>query len=562
MTTPEGSSTKRLTSRRPKIPAEISRPLFASPSPTPTKVGGKLRWNQANVDRVLQFSRMLKGTKGRWRGVPLELMDWQIHYVVAPIFGWEIWSEEHSRWVRLIRSAYIEVPRKNGKSTLCSALALFLLAADREPGAEIYSLAGSKEQARIILNPAIEMVNACSPLAKRLECWPGRGSIVAPATGSILKALSSDAGLQHGLNVHGALVDELHVHKSRDQVDAMESGQGSRVQPLTITITTADDGDDTTIYSEKRTYAERVAGGLVSDPTHLVAIYAAPADAEWTDETVWAQANPGLGVTVGLDYLRSQARRAKELPAAENTFRRLHLCQRVKQATRWISLGAWDVTAGMVDEGSLVGARCFGGLDLSSRRDLAAFVLVFPTPGGRVVLPRFWLPSGALELDKRKLLRPTFEAWARQGWLKIIPGEALDYSVIRDRILADAARFELVEVAYDRWGAEQLAGQLETAGVVAWAIPQTTTRMNEPSRALEDDVIDGRVIHGGHPVLRWCVDNAVIEEDGSGRIKPSKRRAKERIDGVVALVNAIAAELRPREDAGPSIYESRELVVL
>ncbi|MGE5590172.1 MAG: terminase large subunit, partial [Bacillota bacterium] len=403
---------------------------------------------------------------------------------------------------------------------------------------------------------AKNMVEASPALRKRVQVY--RRSLVVPKTGSIYKVLSSDAPHQHGLNAHAVVFDELHAQPDRELWDVMASSMGARRQPLMLAITTAG-FDKNSICYEVWSYAQAVAAGTVTDPTFYAKIYAASPKARWDDPKTWAKANPSLGATVTEEFLQQEAERARHSPAYQNTFRRLYLNQWTEQETRWLDLDRWDACAGVVDPASLAGQECFGGLDLSSTTDLTAFVLVFPRPDGSyVVLPEFWAPEAtATEAERRD--RAPYTAWAREGYLHLTEGNAVDYAAVADRIRELGERYRIREIAYDRWNASMLVQQLQADGATVIPTGMGFASLSAPSKLLETLLLQGKLHHGGHPVLRWCAGNVAAEQDAAGNIKPSKAKSRERIDGITALVLALSrAAVQPQE----SPYEERGVLIL
>jgi phage terminase large subunit-like protein len=513
------------------------KPLWQTPLP-PDVPGA---WfDQAAVDKVVRALRALRHTKGKWAGLPVELEPWQLEHIVGPIFGWK-----HPDGTRIIRTAWIEMPRKNGKSTVASGLALVLLCADGEQGAEVYSAAGSRPQAQIVFDEAKKMARATPALSKRLRLLAGTISVLK--TGSRYQALSRIAEAAHGLNVSGAIVDEVHVHKSRHLIDAIETGTGARRQPLVIFLTTADDGDETTIYAEKHNYTVQLAKRVVSDPTFYGVIWAAEEADDPFDERTWRKANPGLGTTVSLDYIRQEAHRAKMLPAYLPTFLRLSLNRRVRSENRALNIADWDASAGLVVEDQLAGRMCYGGLDLASTLDIAAFVLVFPGEGGTYdLLCRFWTPAATIAERARRDQVP-YQLWVDQGLMTATPGEVIEYAAIEQEIGKLGERFNIREIAYDRWGAQQMRQNLEGAGFTMVDTGQGYASMSAPTKELLKLVISKQLRHGGHPVLRWMADNLVVRTDAQGNQKPDREKSRQKIDGMVAAIMALDRATRHEE---------------
>lgn len=527
-------------------------------TPLPPDVPGAW-FDQMAVDKVVKALGQLRHTKGRWAGMPLELEDWQLQHIVSPIFGWKHpLDADPSAGIepgsRIFRTAWIEVPRKNGKSTVSSGLALVLFSADGEAGAEVYSAAGSKKQAGIVFEASRRMALASPSLRDRLQI--NAESLVAPRNGSVYQALSRVAEAAHGLNVSGAVVDEVHVHKSRHLIDAIETGTGARTQPLIIYLTTADDGDETSIYAEKHNYTIRLAERVLTDPSFYGVIWAAEESDDPFAETTWRKANPGLGTTVSLAYLRQEAKRAQSIPAYLPTFLRLSLNRRVRSENRALNIADWDATAGLIVEAQLAGRICYGGLDLASTLDIAAFVLVFPGEDETVdLLCRFWTPAETIAERSRRDQVP-YQHWVDQGVMTATPGEVIEYAAIEHEIGRLGERFNIREIAYDRWGANQMRQNLEGAGFTMIDMGQGYASMSAPTKELLKLVISKRVRHGGHPVLRWMADNLVVRTDAQGNQKPDREKSRQKIDGMVAAIMGLDRATRHQEPK-KSIYEER-----
>lgn len=540
----------RKKARSTSEPPPKGAPLWQTPLP-PDVPGA---WfDQAAVDRVVKALRALRHTKGRWAGAPFELEDWQLEHIVSPVFGWK-----HPDGTRIFRTAWVEMPRKNGKSTVASGLALVLLCADGEQGAEVYSAAGSRDQARIVFDEAKKMARATPALSKKLRLLAGTISVLK--TGSRYQALSRIAEAAHGLNVSGAIVDEVHVHKSRHLIDAIETGTGARTQPLVIFLTTADDGDETSIYAEKHNYTIQLAKRVVADPTFYGVIWAAEEHDDPFSEETWRKANPGLGTTVQLAYIRKEAQRAKAIPAYLPTFLRLSLNRRVRSENRAINIADWDASAGLVAEDKLAGRVCYGGLDLSSTQDITALLLAFPDDeGGYELLCRFWTPEATLAERERRDQAP-YRLWVDQGVMIATPGPVIDTRQVAQQVIRLADRFDIREIAYDRWGASETRLNLEDAGLTVVEMGQGYASMSAPTKELLGLVLSKKLRHGGHPVLRWMADNLVVRTDPAGNLKPDKEKSRQKIDGMVAAIMALARA--SHNGHGKSVYEDEGLLVI
>ena len=431
---------------------------------------------------------------------------------------------------------YIEVPKKNGKCTLFSGLSLYLLCGDGEAGAEVYSAAVDRDQASIVYNEAANIVEASPALSGRLAVVRSTKRITYHRNRSFYKALSADVPAKEGLNAHAVLVDELHAQRTRDLWDTLRYAGASRRQPLHLSVTTAG-FDRFSICWEQHQYAEQVLQGVITDPAFFAFIAAAGPEDDWTDPEVWQKANPSFGITVNADQFAEDCKEAQESPAKENSFRRYRLNQWTEQDVRWLSAEKWDACEGV--PGDLDGRDCYGGLDLSSTTDLSAFVLVFPNDDGSFdILAYFWVPEeGAKRRARRD--RVPYEQWIREGYIEATPGEAIDYDRIRNEIKELGERYSIQSIALDRWNATQLSTQLASDGFEMVAFGQGFASMSWPTKKLEELVLSGRLRHGGNPVLRWMAGNASIETDAADNWKPSKKKSRERIDGIVALIMAL-----------------------
>ncbi|MFE4609989.1 terminase large subunit [Streptomyces niveus] len=499
--------------------------------------------------RAIAAIESMKHTKGRWGGTRLKLAPWQKVWIIAPIFGWLWFDPELGRAVRVARTVWIEVPRKAGKSTLSSGIGLVLLLADREIGAEVYAAAGSLPQAERVFDDAKRMALTSRAIRGRVEVL--RGLIRVPRTGGVFRALSKIAETAHGLNVSGAIVDEVHVHKRRDLIDAIETGTGARDQPLVVFITTADEGTEGSIYDEKHTYTRRCADNVISDPGHYGVIWAAEeGDDPYTEET-WRKANPGLGVSPSLAYMRREAAKAKSTPSYFPTFCRLSLNRRMRSSSRWLPLPVWDANAGAVDEQRFRYRRAWGGVDLSAVSDLSAWVLAVESrkPGVELeLISRFWLPEERIDELEAQLQVP-LKQWAADGLLTLTEGDAIDYGAIEKQIIADCRRLDVQRISYDRMFAGQLVQRIEqkTRGVDVVPVAQTYLGMSPGSKELERLLREGRIHHGGNPIMRWNASVVEVYRDGNDNlrpVKPDRGKSSARIDGIAATVMALDGYVR------------------
>lgn len=500
---------------------------------------------------VAFFEKLLVHSKGEWAGKPFKLQDWQRDDIIRPLFGWK-----RADGTRRYRNAYIEIPRKNGKSTLCAGLALYLLFADGEPGAEVYSAAADKDQARIVFGEAQAMVEASPALSEHGKVL--RNSIVIHSERSVYRVISADAYTKHGFNAHGIVFDELHAQPNRELWDVLNTSTGARRQPMMVMITTAGVYDPESICWEQHEYARQVLSGVIDDPYYFAYIAAADDTDDWTSPVVWAKANPGLGETIKLDYLEGECKRAMASPAYQNTFRRLHLNQWTAQEERWLDMTAWNACARKFPD--LKGRTCFGGLDLASTTDIAAFVLCFPPEGDDEpywLMPFFWIPQDNL-IERVRRDRVPYDAWVRDGLLNVTPGNVIDYYYIEQTIRQLATDYRIEEIAFDRWGATLIYQRLEEARQTMIQFGQGFASMSPPTKEFLKLVLSQRIAHDGNPVLRWMADNVVARQDPAGNIKPDKSKSRSKIDGIVAGIMALDRALR----YAPSIYESEGIKTL
>lgn len=516
------------------------------------------------VDKVLRSFSFLRHTQGRLAGQPLHPDPWQIAYIIAPVFGW-VRRNEHGTMVRVVRTLYSELPRKNGKSTLAGGLALYLTGADGEPGAQVVAAASTKEQAGFVFAPVKKLAESAPALRGRFR--PLTGKILHPRSGSYFSVISSAAEAQHGANLHASVVDELHIHKTPDLVETLETGTGSREQPLTIFITTADAGKPNTIYARKRKYIEQLARGVFRDPSTFGVVFALPQNADPLRPANWPKANPGYPISPTHDYLEIAAKKARNSPAELAAFKRLHCGQRTRQNTAFIDLRNWDKNAGSpIDESTLVGRPAYGGLDLGSVSDLTALAWLFPAEDrseGYDVIWRFWTPEDNLE-ELNKRTADSAALWVKEGWLSLTPGNVTDYDFIKEQILADCERFDVQTIGFDRWNAMQLANDLTAEEVPLVRVGQGYMTQSPALKEALRLVLKGKrgspvLRHGGNPVMRWMIDNLAVSTDAAGNVKPDKAKSGDKIDGVSALTNAISEALNTERAA--SAYDDHDLII-
>lgn len=550
-------------------------------TPEPREVPGA-RFDPERADKVVAAFRQLRHTKGRFAGQRFDPDVWQVAYAIAPVAGWVHRSVDSGDWVRIVRIAYIEMPRKNGKTTTAAGWGIYLTAADGEFGAQVLAAATTKEQAGFVFEPVRQIVNKSPGLKRHLRALKHR--ITHAVSGSYFQPIANAGDAQHGADIHGAIVDELHLHKDMVLIEALETGTGSREQPLIIYITTADAGRRHTPYDEKRSLIEKLARGVLKRPSTYGVVFAAEKP-EYENgklvkgddpfaESTWRKSNPGYGISPTKQYMIEAAEKAKDSPAELARFLRLHLGIRTKQATRYLDIEDWDTNASIVDLSRLSGRQCYGGLDLGSTSDLTALVWVFPTEDGAFeVLARHWAPEDSIPaLDERTANAAS--TWVKQGWLTTTPGNVTDYDFIEAQAARDRDEFLVQEVAYDRWNANQLINNLTSDGAPMLTMGQGFASMSAPTKDLQRLIrigartdekglpIKPMIRHGGNPLLRWEIDNFAVAMDPAGNVKPDKANAGDKIDGVVGLIMALSRALAAKETETRSAYEDSDFVAL
>jgi len=500
----------------------------------------------ALADALPPFFVSLKQCKGEFAGRGLQLQNWQLNQVIIPLL-----CHKRQDGLRKHRKAFLALPRKSGKTTLAAAITLYCLLVDDEPGGEIVCAAADTNQASIAMAIAKEMVIQ-SPVYSKW-CRVFRREIVNQRNGSVLKVISSEANTKHGYSLSAAVVDEVHAHKDSELIDVLSTSVGSRRQSLLTFITTAGYDRTSPCYSMWK-YAESVRDGNIVDPTFLPVIYSLPSDEDWRLPENWKKANPGMGITIKEDYLEAACNEAKANPLKENVFRQLHLNQWTEGSSVFIPMDKFKECIGpRPSEDELIASPCYMGLDLSSVSDITAITLAFALPNGKVWLEPFgFVPRETIRMREKKSLA-RYDAYARDGFLDVTDGEVIDFSKVKAKIYELAEKYSIREVAVDRWNAAQLSQELQEAGLDVVGFGQGFYSMSPATKLWEASVLSKRIQHGDHPVFNWCFSNCVVEKDASGNIKLSKAKSSERIDMVVAAVQALA-RLDFHEAANDSEY--------
>ena len=507
-------------------------------------------YDKAKADRAVKFIENLRHTKAKWAGKRFWLLPWQ-ETLVRDIFG-----TVKEDGTRQFRTAYVEICKKVGKSELAAAIALYLLYADNEPSAEVYGAAADRQQASIVFDVAKRMVELTPALLKRSKIMGATKRIVNYSNAGIYQVLSADVGNKHGFSVSGLVFDEIHNQPNRNLYDVLTKGSSdARANPLHFIITTAGN-DRNSIAFELHTKALDILNGRREDPTFYPVVYGLADDEDWTDEKNWYKVNPSLGYTVEIDRLRDAFREAQQNPADEVTFRWLRLNQWVSSTVAWIPDQIYALGNEAIDMESLKGRECYGGLDLSSSGDITAFVLVFPPNNGKekyVILPFFWVPQDTIPLRVRRTSVP-YDKWQAQGYLMATEGNVIHYGFI-EKFIDDLGKiYNIKEIAYDRWGAVEMTQALEGMGFTVVPFGQGFSSMSPPTKRFYELLMEGKMVHGAHPVLRWMAGNVVVDTDPAGNIKVTKRRSPDKVDGIVAAIMALDRCIRHEENTG-SVYD-------
>lgn len=512
-------------------------------------------YDKVKADRAVTFINNLSHTKGKWAGKRFDLLPWQ-EQIVRDLFG--IVKEDGNRQ---FLTAYIEIPKKNGKSELAAAIALYLLYADNEASAEVYGAACDRNQASIVFDVAKQMVQMSHPLEKRSKIMGATKRIVNYSNAGFYQVLSAETGTKHGLNVSGLVFDEIHAQPNRHLYDVLTKGSGdAREQPLFFIITTAGT-DRNSICYELHTKALDILNGRKKDTSFYPVVYGLSDEDDWNDEANWRRANPSLGHTIGIDRVREAYQQALDNPAEENVFKQLRLNMWTSSSVAWIPEHVYAKGNDPIQYESLKGRSCYAGLDLSSTSDITALVLVFPPrfeEENYIVLPYFWLPEDTLELRCRRD-HVLYDIWERQGYIKTTEGNVVHYGFIEKFIEELSEIYHIKEIAYDRWNATQMVQNLEGMGLTLVPFGQGYKDMSPPSKELYKLMMEGKIQHGGHPVLKWMGQNVVMRQDPAGNIKPDKEKSVEKIDGIVALIMGLDRCIRHQSDEG-SVYDERGIL--
>ena len=513
-------------------------------------------YDKKKADRAVTFIENLCHTKGKWAGTPFWLLPWQ-EQLIRDIFG--IVKPDGNRQ---FRTAFVEICKKVGKSELAAAIALYLLYADNEPSAEVYGAAADRQQASIVFDVAKQMVEMSPALMKRSKLMGATKRIVNYSNAGYYQVLSAEVGGKHGFSVSGLVFDEIHTQPNRQLYDVLTKGSSdARQNPLHFIITTAGN-DRHSIAYELHTKAVDILEGRRVDPTFYPVVYGLKDDEDWEDEANWYKVNPSLGYTVDIERLRDAYREAKQNPADEITFKWLRCNMWVSSTVAWIPDAIYMRGNEPIDMDALAGRDCYAGLDLSSTGDITALVLIFPPRDEEekyVLLPYFWIPEETIPRRVKANSVP-YDIWEKQGYIMSTEGHVIHYDFIEKFIMDLSEKYHILEIAVDRWNATQMIQNLEGEGFTIVPFGQGFSSMSAPTKEFYRLLMEGRIIHGGNPVLRWMAGNVVIDTDPAGNIKVTKAKSKEKIDGIVAAIMALDRCIRQEGQSG-SVYDERGLLV-
>lgn len=511
------------------------------------------------ANRVMNIVQRMPHIKGPDAGTPLLLAGWQ-KFIYLNVFGWK----NRTTGKRRFRRAYTEVPRGNGKSSMVAPAGLYMLSADAEGGAEIYSAAVTRDQARIVFNVARSMAMRSPAYMRRAGVSIFQHSLAQDKSSSLFQPLSADARTLDGLNVHFGILDELAQHKNREVYDVIETATGKRDQSLLWSITTAGP-DQGGIGFEVHDYAVKVLSGVIQDDSFFATIYTIDESDDWTDPAVWKKANPNWGLSVQPEVIRQLADKALQVASAQNAFKMKHLNMWTNASSVFMNGAYWAKQADhTLTDDKFDGCECAIGIDLASKVDIAASIRVFRRPqkdGGYAyfLIPRLYLPEAAVK-DQRNA---NYEGWALAGHLTLTPGNVIDFSIIEEDLIADSERFKVMDVPYDPWQATQLAQRMLVKGLPMVEFAATVRNFSEPTKEFEALTRQGKLFHNNNPAFNWMISNLLVKEDRKGNIFPRKERDQNKIDGPVAAIMALARMVyRDVEEKGSVYNDKSDILIL
>lgn len=499
---------------------------------------GRYEFREDKVEQVCEFISIIHHYTGKHAGKPFVLEAWQ-EWIVASMYGFYLRGTNE----RLVQSAYIEMARKQGKSAFASALCLYHLIADGEMNAEVYMAANSKDQAKVSFNMASNFSKMLDPGKEFLD--PYRDTIKYERTLSFLKVLAADSSKLDGPNASMYLIDEYHAAKNSGVKDVLQSSQGMRENPMAVIITTAG-FDRLGVCYQYREMCTEVVSGLKEDDTLFIAIYCLDKEDDWKDEAVWVKSNPNLGVTVQTKYLKTQVRKAINTPSDEVGIKTKNLNIWCDAEKTWIKDDYILSASANVNLEEYNRLDCFIGVDLSSTSDLTSFSVMIPTTEKMVWKTFYFLPEAALT---EKRFKELYGEWARQGALCITPGNVVDYDFILNKIMEIGKILNIVTIGYDSWNATQFVINCTEKGLPMEPYSQSIGNFNKPTKELERLLLSGVAVIDNNIITRHCFRNVVMARDKNGNTKPSKQYEEKKIDGVIAMIEALGVYLMcPRYD--------------
>jgi phage terminase large subunit-like protein len=510
-------------------------------------------FDKEKAERVCTFACRFSHIKGDLAGQLLKLDPWQ-SFILTCVFGY-VWKHNGKRRFRRV---YIEVPRGNGKTTISATPALFMLAADGEGGAEVYAAARTRDQAKIAFSIAQHMARKCPDYLRMMGVDVIAHRIIQPSSASYFEALSADADSLDGKNVHFGLIDELHAHRSRDVYDTIISGAGKRDQSLVWAITTAG-SDKTGIAYEQRAIVLNILKGTIENENYFGVVYTIDEGDDWTSEATWRKANPNYGISVKESFIASEARVAMQSPATQGNFLTKHLNVWIQTDQALYDTMAWDKCEDKtLDIENYLGRECRIAVDLATKIDIAAVNLLFDEPDGSVTtFPRFYVPEAAIEQSKNA----SYHGWQIEGHLIVTPGDVIDQNQIESDIRADLARFNVVEIGFDQWQAQQMMTSLLNDGANVIEFRQIVSNFSEPTKELDAIMRKQTIRHDGNPVLKWMIGNVVGHYDAKENVYPRKERPENKIDGAVALIMSLGLKLK-NDMLGGTYLSNEDMMVL
>jgi phage terminase large subunit-like protein len=501
-------------------------------------------------------------TEDRWAGQPFKLSQWQRDRIIRPFFGWK-----RQDGTRRYRRCIVWVPRKNGKTELAASVSLLGLMATGVVGGQAYALARDEKQARLVFDKASRMIGWSPVLFDKAETL--KDAIFVPDLDARFQPLSGSAAGKHGLSPTVIIGDEVHEWVDDRLYTFVHQGTAAREEPIEFLISTAgtQEGYGWELWQE----CQAILDGTRNDPETLVVIFAADPEADWTDPATWRAANPNLGTSVNLEYLKAECAKAQASPRLENDFKRFHLNLWTEQDVRWVPMDLWrqcSATPGDVDlwrslGERLAGRQCFIGIDLAQTHDITAMVAVVPPEHDDqpwTILPQFFVPQYAIE-RRSESDRVPYAEWARLGMITATPGRVTDYEFLKEATYSVCEKFQVNAIAFDRWNASHIMNEMGQEGLPVTKFGQGYVSMSGPMKEMERLIFSGQIEHGNHPVLTWMARNTGYDQDPAGNIKPSRQKSKEKIDGIVATIMALG-EAMGQEREGPGAYRGHGIMVL